>query len=961
MKSFFCLLACIALATEASAQAPLSKEQILNMSTDELSELPLEDLMQAVETLGVGSVDELFALIMNKSVSSASKTEESTFTSQLATTVITKDELRSWGATTIEDAFRLVPGMIVSQRNNGDYDIHIRGLNNVPDNQLLLYTNNNNMQLMVDGRSVQNLITGIIQMDQLPISIEDVERIEVVRGAASALYGMNAVTGIVNIITEKPSATSKTVSGGAQMGNMDTYMADFAIRQSFGGKVAFGISANAQNRGRDTDKLYVAAANELYYDVNNSYAPGSTPSEADLVDPDKLRDASKGGYYSVSQINNLRQRDSRGRLWLVNETDAPIEGMFPEPGLARRNFGINGYVSFTPSADVRVDLTGGYQNSYALNLSPSQDYFTEVGTDSKTGYVNIEANAGGLRVLANYTGGPQNFIKGVPGFKLRANIVNAQAEYDIKAGNFGIRPGLAYNFLYYKDYAVESPSHSPEKIGFLGGHSDISVVSPSLRAQWAKGGFCLTAAVRADKTSKPDKWNTSYLAAASYKINDANFVRLSFGHAFRGPNMINTSVNQTWYRTDLQAPSYMYFKGSADADLMNLDNIEFGYRWKPTPRILLDAEVFLSRSQDYGAVMTRKSAYTISESQFAGVKNAMTADPEQMAQLIALRQTDPEAFAAKMTEIASNMVSSLMGTMDTYSQLEYQNLPYKVYQMGLSLNLDWIVSSKLIVKLNANVQSTKVDNYFTYSQNANIGGQISSATRTTLAAVTELVQNEMRKTGYANDAFNFADFYAFRDETNWNSWTDDQKSDVQNQLLQSYNANGNADATVSIASSASPVASRTVKNPLSMYYAMKYGVLRRKTAGEDFYDCGTSETQEPQLSDGHKHKATPAVYGMIGLIFKPTSQINISAYGNYIGKRVYNTTYSESVAENGDTRSENTDLDAKFTLNLKAGYKPSDNVEFFINANNLFNNDKREMIYCDKIGGLYTVGVNFSL
>lgn len=961
MKQFICLLACIALAAETTAQTPLSKEQILNMSTEELSEMPLEDLMQAVETLGVGSVDELFALIMNKNVSSASKTEESTFTSQLATTVITKDELRSWGATTIEDAFRLVPGMIVSQRNNGDYDIHIRGLNNVPENQLLLYTNNNNMQLMVDGRSVQNLITGIIQMDQLPISIEDVERIEVVRGACSALYGMNAVTGIINIITEKPTAASKAVSGGAQMGNNDTYVADFAIRRSFGDRLAIGLSANAQTRGRCTDKLFVAAANDLYYDVQGAYAPGHVATQDELADPDKLRKVSEGGYFAVSEINNLRQLDTRGRLMLINETDAPVDGMFPEPGLARRNFGVNGYIRFTPKAGVRLDVTGGYQNSYSLNFSPSQDFFTQVGTDSKTGYVNLEANAGGLRVLANYTGGPQNFVKGVAGFKLKANIINAGAEYDFNAGNFNIRPGVAYNYLYYKDYPETSKSHAPEKIGFLGGSADINVISPSLRAQWRAGGLSVTAAVRADKTSKPDKWNTSYLAAASYEINDGNFLRLSFGHAFRGPNMINTSVDQTWYRTGLIPPSYMYFKGSSEADLMNLDNIEIGYRWKPTPRILLDAEVFLSRSQDYGAVMTSKSAYTISESMFAGVKGNMTADPEQMRQLIALRQTDPAAFEQKMTEIASTMIGSLMGTMDTYTQIEYQNLPYKVYQAGLSLNLDWIVSSKLIVKLNANVQSTKVDNFFVYSQNANVGGQIASATATTLAAVTELVQGEMRKTGYATDAFNFADFYGFRDATNWNSWTDVQRTDVEDQLLNSYYANGNADATVSISSDASPVASRTVKNPLSMYYAMKYGVLRRKTAGEDYYDCGTSETQAPQLSDGHKHKATPAVYGMVGLIYKPTSQWNISAYGNYVGKRVYNTTYSQSVAEFGNTGKQNTDIDPKFTLNVKVGYKPTDNVEFFINANNLFNNDKREMIYCDKIGGLYTVGVNFAM
>ena len=310
-----------------------------------------------------------------------------------------------------------------------------------------------------------------------------------------------------------------------------------------------------------------------------------------------------------------------------------------------------------------------------------------------------------------------------------------------------------------------------------------------------------------------------------------------------------------------------------------------------------------------------------------------------------------------MQAIANSMVNKLMGSMDTYTTFEYQNLPYKVYQMGLGINLDWIVSSKLILKLNANVQSTKVDNFYTYKQHSNIKTQMEIATKTTRAAVTELVQGEMRKTGYAKDAFNYADFYAFRDQTGWANWTDAQRDDVEKFLLDSYSKNGNADVTVTTPDGGTAV----VSNPLSMYYAMRYGVLSRKTSGENYYDCGATETVQPELTNGHKHKATPSVYGMIGLIYKPISQLNVSAYANYIGKRTYNTTYSEAMASCGLANSEYTKLDAKFTLNLKLGYKPADNVEFFINANNLFNNDKQEMIYCDKIGGLYTLGVNFSM
>ena len=149
MKRTLTFLLSLFVAVSAMAQERLTKEQILAMSADQLSELPLEDLMQAVETLGVTSVDELFALIMNKNVSSASKEEESTFTSPLSSTVITHDEMKTYGVTTIEEALRLIPGMIITEKTNGVYDVPMRGLNTIPDNNMLLYTENSNTLVMI--------------------------------------------------------------------------------------------------------------------------------------------------------------------------------------------------------------------------------------------------------------------------------------------------------------------------------------------------------------------------------------------------------------------------------------------------------------------------------------------------------------------------------------------------------------------------------------------------------------------------------------------------------------------------------------------------------------------------------------------------------------------------------------------------------------------------------------------
>ena len=264
----FCVAMLVAMTCQLFAQtkdiSSMTKDDIMNLTYDELLEMPFEDVMKLADIMGV-STDDLFAMIMNKSVSSASKAEESNFVSPLSTTVITKAEMRTYGITTIEEAFRLIPGMIVTEKANGIYDIQMRGLNNIPDNNTLLYTENANTLVMVDGRQIRNSVMGALTLDMLPISIEDVERIEVVRGASSALYGSNAVTGVINIITEKASAQSKLVSGAVQAGNNNTIVGDIALRKSLANnKISAGLTFNVQQRGRNTDKLYVTPSNVHY-------------------------------------------------------------------------------------------------------------------------------------------------------------------------------------------------------------------------------------------------------------------------------------------------------------------------------------------------------------------------------------------------------------------------------------------------------------------------------------------------------------------------------------------------------------------------------------------------------------------------------------------------------------------------------------------------------------------------
>lgn len=966
------ILAFVSINTYAQ-NAKLSKEQILNMSIEELSELELDVLMEAVETLGVTSVDELFALIMNKNVSSASKAEENSFVSPLSSTVITKEEMHTYGITTIEEAFRLIPGMIVTEKANGVYDIQIRGLNNIPDNNMLLYTENSRTLLMIDGRITQNYAMGAINFDMMPISIEDVERIEVVRGGGSALYGANAVTGVINIITEKAAETSKLISGSIQMGNMNTVVGDVALRKSFGPKLSMGITANVQRRNRPTDKLNVIPQDGVYYANNHdAFTVGKAMTQEEfmqLVGTGAIKDASDGGLYTLNEIENLRQAfpsvDIAGNttytLYKCVEPETPMHNMFPDPRLARETMGVNGYLSFYPTEKIRLDFTGGYQNSFVNTTPVGDDYFSFNGRQSKTGYINLNANIYGLNLNANYCGGVNDYAYGVPGFKCWVDYINMSAEYDFKIGDLSVRPGLAYQYTYYDtyvpdynnpgtddyswtyhepgEYTYDFSNPTPHLSSFFYYDATLSYIAPSLRLDYKLNDLRLIAAIRSDKTNAPDQWNTSWQFAANYSINDNNFIRVVYSRANSSAQLVNSHSDFCWTRTDLMTPNKIQFNGNKDADIMYADNIELGYRWKPSNSVLVDAEVFYSISKDYGCLQSQKSMMSMHESQLWDVIN------EFQGQLGENNSADAIAGAVRQ---------KMASIMQTKSVIQYNTMPYEVKQGGIGVNVDWIISPKLVAKVNANVQFTTIDNYYRYSQNDNIKAQLSDVQKQVVTKVFGMDGSSMPITADLFDAvmrgglemmptfmnamtgYNAMDDY--KASVGWDNMTESQQQELMSKLRETGIAKvlGQENPNPEL---------ENVNKPLGLYYGLAYGIEYDRTTKEYYF--GNGQNTVPVLDDGHKHKATPSVYGMFGLIYKPFNSLTVSAFGNYIGKHEYTTKYGTQV------------LDDRFTVNMKIGYKPVENFELFVNAHNLFNTKDREFVYCDEIGGLYTVGVHF--
>jgi len=151
------------------------------------------------DTTKVDLYDMDLSALMEMTVTTASKKAQSVDEAPAAVTVITKEDLMFYGADNLGEALRLVPGMEIIQGSDANYEISVRGFSRTG------YSTSNKVLWLVDGRSVYYDGLGGFRMESCPIAIEDIERIEVIRGSGSALYGANAYSGIVNIITKKAS------------------------------------------------------------------------------------------------------------------------------------------------------------------------------------------------------------------------------------------------------------------------------------------------------------------------------------------------------------------------------------------------------------------------------------------------------------------------------------------------------------------------------------------------------------------------------------------------------------------------------------------------------------------------------------------------------------------------------------------------------------------------------------
>ncbi|MEO8147816.1 MAG: TonB-dependent receptor plug domain-containing protein [Bacteroidia bacterium] len=494
--------------------------------------------------------------LLNVKVVSVSKTSELLFDAPLSASVVTKDEILRAGCTSIMEALRLVPGMIVREQTNGNYDIHLRGMDNVPPNSPFDITSNTTTLVMIDNRPVYSYLRGGTFWETLPVDINDVERIEVVRGPAAALYGPNAVNGVINIITRQAKKDGLYLVANTQQGSYQTSIANVSAGYRFNKKWSMIASGNYQGRDR-TQTSYFEFDRNIWLDH-----------------PD---------YFINFTGDTIRNADIR----------------YPNPQQAMDKYAGNLFLNYEPSDKIKYSVSAGAQHSIAQRVSTENEITPLSNTLSDSKYVDFKANIKGLSIQLSDNGGTQATDLD-PGRKYDFNIIGGSMEYKFTKDNLSITPGLSYNNAVYDDRKY---SDSITQSGLLNARGVITSQSASLHSEYKmlNNKLRLVAGVALNKFNYPDTNYISYEFAATYKLNKRNLIRAVYSRAPKSSNIFDAYVTKTiaYYQTGYKTYTRIALEGNKNPKLLTADMFEIGYRGSITRRLNIDVELFDIQAQNY--------------------------------------------------------------------------------------------------------------------------------------------------------------------------------------------------------------------------------------------------------------------------------------------------------------------------------------------------------------------------
>ena len=459
-------------------------------------------------------------------VTSVSKKEQKLSDTAAAIYVITQQDIRNSAATTIPELLRMAPGLDVAQINGSRWAISARGFGEQYANKMLV---------LIDGRSVfDTTFPGAVWSKQ-DLMLEDIERIEVIRGPGATVWGTNAVNGVINIITK----SAKDTPGALLTAGVGNQERNFGSAR-FGGK--FGKAT--------------------YYRIYSKYSDDGPAGElAGQPAHDSSRSGS-GGFRIDTTTSN--------------RSSFILEG--------------KGFINSSGSDEIRLSYVPpyafpaiGYFNTSGENFMARWTHKSLAGaeTTAQISYVHELGNQPGLSVnndVANIAvqhemplGGRHDVVAGVQ-YDFRTARTTAAA---IAAST---PPALTFN---------------PDDPRFV-----IAGAFIQDEMLFANGAVRLTAGLRVEHSNLSGMGyqpNTRVL----WKVNPAHSIWLSYGLANRSPGPSETSVHldEAAFPGPVGI-QVLRFLGNPKVKAEKLHAFEMGYRVQPSKKLSFDVALFYNKYSD---------------------------------------------------------------------------------------------------------------------------------------------------------------------------------------------------------------------------------------------------------------------------------------------------------------------------------------------------------------------------
>ena len=441
-------------------------------------------------------------------VVTASKIESTLINAPATMSVIDADTLVTSPAQNYGDLLRTVPGLNVIQTSARDFNVTARqATSTLTDTQLVL----------LDGRSIYLDFFGLVLWDFLPQSPSEIKQIEVVRGPASAVWGANALTGVINIITKSP----REAQGFGLNFTGGLFNRDAGSRQGQGNGYSYGGNFSYSQAPSDTVAWRLSAG---YFNSDPYSRPlGQVPIIPNPSDPSPVPCTS--GTQTGCVGGGVYPADTQG------------VGAYTNRGTSQ------------PKADLRVDqeLSNGahmtYQGGYAgttgiihTGIGPF-----DIQSGSKILYGKLQYTKSALKIAAfgNFVDVPNapNVLQKDPsgnpvvlGFKTQT--------YDFEVGNSNVVAGkhiLSYGGNARRnDFDITLAPNSKDRNEF----------GAYFQEEFFVDKFRLAAGLRADKFGNLDSAFWSPRVSLMFKPTRDHSLRVSFNRAFRAPSDINNYLDQ---------------------------------------------------------------------------------------------------------------------------------------------------------------------------------------------------------------------------------------------------------------------------------------------------------------------------------------------------------------------------------------------------------------------------------